>query len=234
MLWISVLRTIFIYAFVLLMMRLMGKREIGKLSIFDLIVSFMIADLSAIVLDDVKRPLMEAIVPIIALVLLQIGVSFLLLKSRKARNIIDGEPSILVKDGKILDSVMTKARYNLDDLLMQLREKDIPDVSDVEIAILEPSGKLSVFPKAEKLPLMKGDVEKIVSRIRPYRMPVPVIIEGKVQEKELQETGYNHIWLKQELRKKGVKDFKDVFYASVDQYGNIYVDVKDNKQPPNK
>lgn len=234
MLWVSVLRTIFIYAFVLLMMRLMGKREIGKLSIFDLIVSFMIADLSAIVLDDTKRPLIEAIVPIVALVLLQIGVSFVLLKSRKARNIIEGEPAVIVKDGKIVDSMMAKSRYNLDDLLMQLREKDIPDVSDVEIAILETSGKLSVFPKAEKLPLMKGDVEKIVSRIRPYRMPVPVIIEGKVQEKELQETGYNHIWLKQELRKKGVKDFKDVFYASVDQYGNIYVDVKDNKQPPFK
>ncbi|SFX08539.1 Uncharacterized membrane protein YcaP, DUF421 family [Thermoactinomyces sp. DSM 45891] len=227
MLWMSVLRTIFIYIFLFLMMRLMGKREIGKLSIFDLIVSFMIADLSAIVLDDIERPLVDAIVPILALVLLQIGMSYLLLKSRKARNLIEGEPTVIVRDGKIIDSIMAKSRYNLDDLLMQLREKDIPDVSDVEIAILETSGKLSVFPKVEKARLTKGDVQNDGSKLRPFRMPIPVIIEGRVQEQELTESGYNHIWLKQELRKKGVKDFKNVFYASVDQYGNIYIDLRD-------
>lgn len=231
-LWMSVLRTIFLYVFVLIMMRLMGKREIGKLSIFDLIVSFMIADITAMNLEDPTRPLVDGLVPIVTLVGLQLLLSIVLLKSRKARSYIDGNPAVIIKDGKILDSAMSKARYNLDDLLMQLREKNIPDVSDVEFAILETSGKLSVFPKTEKLPVEKGDILGLNEKLKPFKMPTPVIIEGKVQEKELKTLGLNHIWLKLELRKHGFKDFKDIYYASVDGNKRIFIDAQDHSPSP--
>ncbi len=206
----------------------MGKREIGKLSVFDLIVSFMIADLSAMVLEDKAIKLMDGIVPIVTIVALQILLSFVMLKSKKIRNLVDGEPTVIVKNGKILDRVMEKSRYNLDDLLMQLREKNIASVGDVEFAILETSGKLSVFPKTDKSPITKGDVLN-KKALKPFRPPVPVIVEGKVQEGGLYEIGQNRFWLKRELRKKGHREIKDVFYASVNYEGELYVDSRERK-----
>jgi uncharacterized membrane protein YcaP (DUF421 family) len=215
-LWTVSIRTVFLYLFIFLMMRLMGKREIGKLSLFDLIVSLMIADISAIVLEDDNRPLLLGVVPIALLVLLQILFSYVMLKNRKMRNWMDGEPTVIVHKGKILDDAMARARYNVDDLLMQLREKNIADVRDVEFAILETTGKLSVFPK-----------EKGRDRLRPFSMPVPVIIDGKVQEKELNQLGQNRFWLKRKIQEHGFKDFKEIFYASLDEYGRLYIDAKE-------
>lgn len=222
-----ILRTIFIYFFILLMMRLMGKREIGKLSVFDLIVSFMIADLSAMVLEDEKMKLLVGIAPIITIVALQILISFIMLKSKSVRHLIDGEPTVIVQHGKILDKVMAKSRYNMDDLMMQLREKNISSVSDVEFAILETSGKLSVFPKTGKHPVTKDDMK--ISNLKTFHPPIPVVLEGKVLEDGLEQLGQNRFWLKKELRKKGYKDLSDIFYVSVNYEGKLFVDAKDKK-----
>ena len=221
------LRTIFIYFFMLLMMRLMGKREIGKLSVFDLIVSFMIADLSAMVLEDKKIELLSGIAPIITIVVLQILLSYLMLKSRKIRTLIDGKPTVIVQHGKILDKVMAKSRYNLDDLMMQLREKNIANVSDVEFAILETSGKLSVFPKLKKTPVTKEDAQ--IRDLQTFHPPIPVVLEGKVLEEGLEQLGQNRFWLKSELRKKGFDNLSDIFYVSVNYEGKLFVDAKDKK-----
>jgi uncharacterized membrane protein YcaP (DUF421 family) len=222
-----ILRTIFIYFFILLMMRLMGKREIGKLSIFDLIVSFMIADLSAMIIEDKKLEIMMGITPIITIVALQILLSFIMLKNRGIRTLIDGEPTVIVQHGKILDKVMAKSRYNMDDLMMQLREKNIANVSDVEFAILETSGKLSVFPKIQKYPVTREDMN--LRQLKTFHPPIPVVLEGKVLEDGLQQLGQNRFWLKKELRKKGYKDLADIFYVSVNYEGKLFVDAKDKK-----
>ncbi|SEN35388.1 DUF421 domain-containing protein [Lihuaxuella thermophila] len=225
-LWTVFLRTLFIYFFILLMMRVMGKREIGKLSIFDLIVSFMIADISAIVLEETAIPLTRAIIPILTLVALQMIIAYISLKSRRVRHLVEGEPTVLIKDGQIQDAAMAKSRYSVDDLLMQLREKDIPDVSDVEFAILEPTGKLSIFPKEEKRPAMKEDVRSKHS-LRHFEMPVPLIIEGKVQDDGLDKIGQTRFWLKNEIQKQGYKDFKEIYFASLNYEGTLYIDRKD-------
>lgn len=222
-----ILRAIFIYFFMLLMMRLMGKREIGKLSVFDLIVSFMIADLSAMVLEDEKMELIVGVAPIITIVALQILLSFIMLKSKRVRHLIDGEPTVIVQHGKILDKVMAKSRYNMDDLMMQLREKNIASVSDVEFAILETSGKLSVFPKTGKHPVTKDDLK--ISNLKAFHPPIPVVLEGKVLEDGLEQLGQNRFWLKKELRKKGYKDLSGIFYVSVNYEGKLFVDAKDKK-----
>lgn len=222
-----ILRTVFIYFFILLMMRLMGKREIGKLSVFDLIVSFMIADLSAMIIEDEKLEIIVGITPILTIVILQIVLSFIMLKNKSIRKLIDGEPTVIVKDGQILDRVMAKSRYNLDDLMMQLREKNIASVSDVEYAILETSGKLSVFPKTEKTAVTKEDMK--IKHVKTFHPPIPVVLEGKVLEDGLQQIGQNRFWLKKELRKKGHKDLSDIFYVSVNYEGKLFIDAKDKK-----
>jgi uncharacterized membrane protein YcaP (DUF421 family) len=205
----------------------MGKREIGKLSVFDLIVSFMIADLSAMVLEDENMELIVGISPIITIVALQILLSYIMLKSKKVRYLLDGEPTVIIQHGKILDKVMAKSRYNMDDLMMQLREKNISSVSDVEFAILETSGKLSVFPKTGKNPLTKEDMK--MSNLKAFHPPIPVVLEGKVLEDGLEQLGQNRFWLKKELRKKGYKDLSDIFYVSVNYEGKLFVDAKDKK-----
>jgi uncharacterized membrane protein YcaP (DUF421 family) len=222
LIWTIILRTVFIYFFLLVIMRMMGKREIGKLSVFDLIVSFMIADLSAMAIDS-EKPMFIGIISILTLAIFQVFISYLSLKSKKIREWADGKPVVIVEKGKILDDQMAKARYNMDDLMVQLREKNIADVSDVEFAILETTGKLSVFPK-EKRTCEEG----VHNSLRPFQMPVPLIIDGKVQDEGLRQIGKTRFWLKNEIQKQGYRDFKEIFYASVNSNGKLFIDRKDS------
>ncbi|GIM47219.1 DUF421 domain-containing protein [Collibacillus ludicampi] len=219
------LRTILVYLYVLIAMRLMGKREIGKLSIFDLVVSIMIAEVSAVALEDPSAPLSRGMLIIAALVSLQILVSYITLKSQRLRNLVEGQPTVLIANGKINDAEMRRTRYSMSDLMTQLREKNIANVADVEFAILETSGKLSVFPKAQKRPLTAGDLNLTVPRTG---LPLPLIIDGQPIDKNIEKIGKTRYWLKYELKKFGYEDFKEIFYCCVDNQGQLYVDQKED------
>ena len=140
-----VFRTIFFYIFITIAYRIMGKREIGQLGIIDLIVSILIAELVAISIENIYDPIYLTIVPILLLVVLEIFLAFISTKSRSLRVIFEGKPSMIIANGHINYHEMVKQRYNLDDLLLSLRQKDIRDISEVEYAFLEANGKLSVF-----------------------------------------------------------------------------------------
>ena len=218
-LWSIFIRTIFIYFTVLIVMRVMGKREVGELSILDLIVSFMIADISSMAIET-HLTMTHVLLPIFTLAGLQITISYISLKSRRVRRLVDGEPSIIIKKGQIQDAAMKKIRYNMDDLLMQLRQKNVFDVADVEFAILETDGELSVFPKMGKHSTKKdGSSFSFI--------PIPLIIDGKVQDEGLEEIKQTRFWLKAEIQKRGVKDFKDVYFASINSAGDLFLDKKD-------
>lgn len=141
------LRVVVVYLLIVLIFRWMGKREIGELGVIDLVVFIMIADIGVIAIERYNESFFKPILPMGILVLIQIIFSHLSLRSRNFRKLVDGEPSIIIKDGKIIEKQMKKQRYNFDDLLMQLRENNIRYISDVEFAILEPTGKLSVIKK---------------------------------------------------------------------------------------
>jgi uncharacterized membrane protein YcaP (DUF421 family) len=221
------MRTILVYFIVLMVMRLMGKREVGKLSVFDLVVSVMIAEISIIVIDESDRPMLNGLVPLFTIVGIQILVSYVSMKNDRIRHLIEGKPTILINRGKLDEKEMKATRYNLDDLLMQLREKDIANVADVEFAILEPTGKLSVFPKAEKEPLTKEDY--FGDKVDYTGLPLPVILDGKVQDDNLKKLGKTRFWLKNKLQEKDCHDFKEVFFASIDHRGQLFLDKKDRK-----
>ena len=217
------MRTVFTYLFVLLSLRIMGKREIGKLSIFDLVVSIMIAEISAVSLQDLRLPLWHGAVVIALLVLLQIGVSFLSLHSRKIHDIMEGKPAILIENGQINDSEMKRTRYTMSDLLVQLREKDISAVADVEFAVLETSGKLSVFAKAGKKPVTPDDLGVAVA---PAIMPASVIVDGQIDHDKLSALGKSTKWLHDQLTALGFESEKEVFYAAWDGQ-NLHADRVD-------
>ncbi|MEC0225604.1 DUF421 domain-containing protein [Paenibacillus alba] len=218
------LRTVLVYFVVFLMLRLMGKREIGKLSLFDLVISIMIAEIAVFVVEDSSKPLLDGLIPMGTLVLIQIFIAFIALKSRTLRLMFDGKPSVIISKGTIDREEMKKHRYNLDDLMLQLRQNKIMNVADVEFAVLEPSGKLSVVEKAMKE--SSAEVETPKGVIRYEGLPLALIMDSKVQDDNLEKIGKTRFWLKNQLQLKGVRDFKEVFYCSIDHRGRIFLDRK--------
>lgn len=195
------------YWFILLIFRLMGKREVGELSIFDLVVFLLIAEVAGFSLDDPQSSFINAIVPVLMLFFIQMGVSYFSLKSKKFRDVMEGEPSILIRDGIIVEKEMRKQRYNLDDLLQQLREQQIGSIQSVSYAFLESSGNLSVFKK---------DEEQYV---------FPLIIDGEIQHRHLEHIGKNEKWLIKELEQKQILNYKKIFYCSYENE-NLYIQLK--------
>lgn len=203
----------------------MGKREIGKLSVFDLVISIMIAEIAVFIIEDTEMPIMHGLLPMITLMLIQIGIAFLALKSQMVRRMFDGKPSYLIEKGELNREEMKKQRYTLDDLLQQLRENKVGNVADVEFAILETSGKLSVIEKIKKTPVDPGKGQRQVQYY--YEgLPLPLIMDGKVQEHNLEKLGKTRFWLKNQLQEKGVMDFKNVFFCSIDDKGRLYLNMK--------
>ncbi|GGG20029.1 YetF domain-containing protein [Paenibacillus abyssi] len=235
---IILVRTVLIYFVVFLVMRFMGKREIGKLTVFDLVISVMIAEIAVLVIEDPNRPILEGILPMIALFLVQVGIAFLTLKSRTLRLWFDGKPSVIIAKGKLNRDTMRKQRYNLDDLMLQLRENKVASVSDVEFAILETSGKLSVVEKdksssKDNKSLKDNDREErvIPPKFRYEILPIPLIMDGKVQDENLEKLEKNRFWLKNQLRQQGIRDLKDVFLCTLDHKGKMFVDTKQTPKP---
>ena len=222
-------RTLFTYFFVLVALRVMGKREIGKLSIFDLVVSIIIAEISAVSLQDTRIPIWHGAFVIILLVLLQVGVAFISLKSRRMHDLIEGKPTFLITNGKINDSEMKRTRYNMNDLLMQLREKNITSVADVEFAVLETSGKLSVFSKSEKMPVTPQDLNIVT---QPLAMTTSIIVDGQVDYDKLSAINKSPKWLLEQIAMYGYQSPKDVFYAGWDGQ-TLHMDRIDNQNQTN-
>jgi len=203
----------------------MGKREIGKLSIFDIVVSIMIAELAVMVIEDTEISLIMGIIPIVTLMLTQIIVSFITQKSKKIRELVEGQPTILIENGKIKEKQMAKERYSIDDLLTQVREKNINNLADVEFAILETSGKLSVFPKSEKSPVTKEDLN--IKDTKSCGMTIPLVADGRLLSRGLDQINKDELWLSKQLSKNGYKDLKDIYFASIDNAGKLFVDPID-------
>lgn len=222
--WALFYRTAFLYLSVLVAIRIMGKREVGQLSAFDLVVAIMIAELAAMSMENIDMPLHEGLIPIFTLVALEIMLSFLSLKSHTIRGIVDGVPSIVIANGKILEKELRKLRYNVSDLLGQLREKDVANISDVQYAVLETSGELSVLLKADKRPVTPKDLGLPTK----YEgMPTPLVFDGHIHFKNLRGLHLDRDWLLGEVRKQGLEKIEDVLFASLDTDGNLYVSEKE-------
>jgi uncharacterized membrane protein YcaP (DUF421 family) len=193
----------------------MGKREIGELSIFDLVVFLMIAELAVTAIEDHKDPLIHTIIPMLLLMVIQITLAYLSMKFQKVRHLLEGKPTIIINRGKVDEHAMRTQRYNFDDLMTQLREKDISSVSDVEFAILESSGSLSIIKK-EKNQKQQPELQ------------VPLIIDGHIHEDNLETIDKNNLWLRQQLRKLGYTDIKQISLCTFGK-GIFFIDLKDEK-----
>lgn len=220
---VSCIRTVFLYVILIITVRIMGKKQVGELEPAELVVVFLLSELASIPMQDMNLPLMSSIVPIATLISLEILISIITLKSRFARKIFQGKPAILISKGVMMEEEMKRQCYNLDEVMEQIRHEGYSDIRDVEYAILENSGKISVIPSARGKALTASDMN---IKGTPGAMPYIVIADGKIAKKGLELTGTSEKELMQKLMGKGIKKVEDVFFAVIDSQGEFYLQKK--------
>lgn len=203
-----VIKTTVLYVYIMLCYRLMGKKEVGKLGIIDLIVSVLIAELAAMSIESDETSILVSLIPIAVLVVIQISLSYISLKSVKVRKLIDGSPKIIINKGKVDFKEMSKLRYSLDDLISQLREQSIKSIEDVKYAILENNGKLSVFTDDNIYPM-------------------PIIVDGVIDNYTINNMNKDTSWVYNLLKKNNI-ELENVFYAFYTKNKTFIIKKDDN------
>ena len=222
---ITFIRSILLYIIVLVVMRLMGKREIGQLQPFELAISIMIADLASTPMADAGIPISNGIIPILALLVMHLTISILNIKSIKARQILCGKPSILIYRGRIDEKMLKKERFTVNELEERLRGNNVVNIGDVEYAILETSGQVTVIQKPEKKNVTAEDLG-----LKPeYEgLAYDLVLDGKVMYENLKILKKDYDWLKKEVNKFGIKP-EQALIVTIDGKGNFFCQEKMRK-----
>lgn len=219
-------RTIILYILVLVVMRFMGKREIGQLQPFELAISIMIADLATIPMAESGIPITSGIIPILGLLVMHLTISLINLKSIRAREIICGKPSILIYRGKIDEKELRKEKITINELEERLRQNDIFAIGDVEYAILETNGQLSVIQKPEK----RNTIPEDFNIVPEYEgIPYDLVLDGKIMHDNLRKIGKNYTWLKKETEKFNMNP-EEALVITFDGKGQIFCQRKENNR----
>lgn len=220
------IRVLILYLLVLITMRLMGKREIGQMQPFELVIAIMIADLASVPMGDVGIPITNGIIPILALLFIQLLISIINVKSIWGRRIICGKPSILVYRGKIDEKLMRKEKFTINELQERLRQNSVFSIGDVEYAILETSGQLTVIQKPEKRNAIPEDFG-----ITPEYEGIPydLVIDGKVMHENLKAIGKDYNWLLKQVQKFKIRP-EDALVVTYDGKAQIFCQAKEGKK----
>ncbi len=216
----ALIRTIILYLLIMVGLRLMGKRQIGELEPSELVLALLISDLSAVPMQDFGIPLFNGVLPIITLISLAMIISVLNLKSIKFRNIICGKPTIIIQDGHILQHAMRKTRFTVDELIEDLRQQGIVDLSTVQYAILETNGQLSSLLYPEYQPLTPKTAQN--KKLDDTGLPTVIISDGHLLEENLRTLNLNQQWLQRKLEEYNLPSIESVFLMTVDKQHQIY------------
>lgn len=220
---IILIRSILIYTILLISLRLMGKAELSQMQPFEFVIILMLAEHAALPMEDLGIPLINGFIAIFTLLIIQITVSYISLKSNLARKIICGKPSILINKGKIDEKEMRRLRININDLIEQLRIKDYPSLGDVEYAILETNGEISIIPKHNKKVITREDMK---CKSSSEEIPLSLIIDGTIIYRNLTIANFTEDWLIKQLKKRNISKPKYVFYAYLDKSKKLHFQTK--------
>ncbi|MDP1510814.1 DUF421 domain-containing protein [Paenibacillus sp. CMAA1739] len=226
--WVEVaVRTLMAVAILFLITKILGKRQVSQLSLFEYITGITIGNLAATIPMEREATWYLGFIALSVWVLTTLGIEYLQIKSKKIRDISDGRTTILIKDGKILEDNLRKERLTLDELMEQLRSKNVFKVSDVEFALMETSGEVNVLLTKDKQPVTLKDLNMLQL---PEKEPTVVIMDGQLMEQQMAYMGITQQWLDAKLKEKNLT-VKDVFFAQVDTQGELYIDqYSDNVQ----
>ncbi len=218
-------RTVFLYLIVLCVMRFMGKRELGQMQPFELVISIMIADLASTPMAEIGIPILYGIIPILSLLFMHIIISILNIKSNRIRAFICGKPRILIENGKIDEQALIKENLTINELQEQLRVNNVDSLSDVEYAILETSGQISVIPKSEKRPTTPEDFGIKPDKVK---LSYDLIVDGRIMGENLQKLNKDKAWLIGELKKYELTP-EDCLVVVLNGDGSLYYQKKIKK-----
>lgn len=209
------LRTVLIYFFLSVALKLMGKRQIGELEVGELVSTLLISEIAAIPIDDPDLPLLNAVIPILFILSAEILLSAVKNRSAKLKHLIEGDPVYIIYKGKIRQKVLEDNRISINELLSELRVLGIADISDVYYAILEQSGKLSVTLRADCQPITK----QALAEEREPGIAHLIVVDREVNETNLRALGYDRVWLDRVLSRYGVR-LPEVYLLTVDDLGS--------------
>ncbi len=222
---ITFVRSIILYIIILIVMRLMGKREIGQLQPFELVIAIMIADLASIPMTEAGIPIWSGIIPILALLIMHLIISMINMKSIRAREIVCGKPTILIYRGKIDEQMLKRERFTINELEERLRGNNVSNIGDVEYAILETSGQLTVIQKPNK----RNTIPEDFNIMPDYEgISYDLVIDGVIMRDNLQKIGKNYEWLKKSVKKFGFNP-EEALIVTLDGKGQIFCQKKDKK-----
>lgn len=224
---VLVVRTLILFIVVVVSMRIMGKRQIGELQPSELVVAIMISDLASVPMQAIDIPILTGVVPVLTLIVAEVVMSFITLKSRTARRLITGEPSVVIYNGHINEHEMERLRFSTNDLLEELRMNNYPNVADVEVAVLETNGQLSVIPKTYARSVTVDDLD--LKNAGQEGLPFMLVSDGEYNDEEITRSGKSREWVDDELKKRDIMNVKDVFIASLDPDKELFIQMKGKK-----
>lgn len=218
-------KSILIFFLLLILTRFIGKKLLSQITYFDFVIGITIGTIGGAYVVAMVKGAWVLISPIV-LAICTFLIGFITLKNLRLRKLIEGEPVVVIQNGKILEKNMARLRYHLDDLEMQLREQGVFDINEVEFAVIEPHGKLSVLKKTQNLPVTPKDLNLSTN----YKgMSTEIIKDGDIIEQNLHQNNLSFSWLYQELRKRNINKISDVICAFLGSDGNLYIDLKNDQ-----
>jgi uncharacterized membrane protein YcaP (DUF421 family) len=224
--WINiVIRSVVALVYLFILTKLIGKRQIRQLTYIEYIVGISIGSIAAFMATDMDGPMYHSLIAMTIFALFPVLMEWLSLKSKAIRNVVEGQATILIKDGKILEDNLKKERLTTEDLMEHLRMKNVFRVADVEFALMETSGEVSVLLKSQHRPVTPQDLDLPVAQAEE---PQAVIMDGNIMDESLANLGLNRNWVRMELQKAGVA-LENVFLGQVDRAGQLYLDLYDDK-----
>jgi len=219
---VIIIRSVVAFVVLLVLARIMGKKQISQMTFFDYVVGITIGSIAGAVSADQNVKLIDGLAATVVWGSFTVLIGVIALKSYRFRKAVQGEPTVLVQNGKVLEENLRKARMDATELMENLRENQVFRLADVEFAVLETNGQLSVMKKADKEPVTREDLRMKTGAKGEPRI---VIMDGNVMRQTLESLGYTETWLLKKVREQGAKGFRDVFLAQVDADGNVYVDL---------
>ena len=221
---ILVIRTVILYLTVIIALRIMGKRQLGELQPSELVVAITISDLAAVPMQSIDIPLLSGIIPVFTLIVTEVIMSYVSMKSKFIRRVLSGKPNVVIYKGKILTDELKKIRFNMTDLMEELRSNGYHNIEDVDTAIVETSGKLSIIAKDSARGVTVEDMK--IKAPKPDGLPFVVITEGSFDDDEVRRSGKSEEDLKRLLARRGVTKISDILIASVDATGKLFIQFK--------
>lgn len=223
-----VYQTAIAFGTILLLTIILGKQQIAQMTYFEYINGITFGSMAASLAVDLDQKTWQHFIALVLFGLFTLGMSFLSVKSRRARKLLEGDPVIVIADGKIMEENLRKSRFNIGQIMQLLRQKDIFDVSKVQFAILENDGQLSVMPKPDYQPVTH---KNMFQKEEPPMIPMELVVDGQIIYENLRRLERSGKWLLEEVRKqKPFHSVRDLFYVAMESDGQLYVDLREDRE----